>query len=168
MTVAPADDTTRKIATDALLREHDFVESLIPLYRQFQMQLLRSGLIFYTGLLGLVAVRVAADLLPKVLHATLGLVSYPIAFLLLGFATTEVRITRASRHISEKLAPLVQCLGGGLDLLTWEQAPGGTLNKLQKIISTSLSGVLTLAAPALVASVWYIFFTGTDLQIVGQ
>ena len=139
MSDANPKETARKIACDALLHEYNFVESLIPLYRQFQMQLVRYGLLIYVALIALIAARVGADLAPKVFHAAVALAPYPIAFLLLAFTTTEVRIMRASRHISDKIAPDMKRLSGNRDVLTWEIAPGGSLTWLAKLASTSIS-----------------------------
>lgn len=160
------DESARKIAADALLHEHDFVESLIPLYRQFQMQLVRFGFLIYAALTALIAARVGGQLDPKILHAVAALTSYPIAFLLLAFATTEVRIMRASRHVSKKIAPALKCLCDGVDVLTWEAAPGGSLNSLERFFSTSISLIVVLSAPALTASLWYIFGGKPEFQVI--
>ena len=165
---SPQSESARKIAADALLHAYDFVESLIPLYRQFQMQLVRYGLLIYTALITLIAVRVGADLGPKVLHAAAALAAYPIAFLLLGFTTTEVRIVRASRHVKQKIAPAMKYLSDDLDVLTWEFAPGGTINWLEKAFSTSISLVVTLSAPALFASLWYLFWAQPEHRVIAD
>ena len=159
-------ESARKTAADALLHEYNFVESLIPLYRQFQMQLVRFGLLIYVALISLIAVSVGKQFEPKVLHAVTALASYPIALLLIAFATTEVRIIRASRHVSKKIAPALKCLSDDLDVLTWETAPGGSLNCLERFFSTSLSLIFVLSIPALAASLWYIFGENPDPQVI--
>jgi len=127
---------TKQIAKDGLLREYDFVESLIPLYRQFQMQLLRYGLLVYTAVLGLIVSSFqtgsSAASIQRIAYAAVALLPFLISLLLFIFLTTEIRIKRASKHVQEIIAPKIKQLSNGFDVLTWELSPGLFLTENEK------------------------------------
>lgn len=166
MSNVPKKGRARRIVAEALLHEHDYVESLIPMYRQFQMQLVRFALYIYIALIGLIAVGVAKKYDLTILYAVLALVSYPISFLVLAFATTEIRIARASRHVSKTIAPILKELSGGFEALNWEIAPGRHLNSFERFLSTSISLIVVISAPALAASIWYIISANSEFLVI--
>lgn len=161
-----------ELIKDALLKEYEFVESLIPLYRQFQMQLVRYGFLVYAAALALFAAglrttallsasRVSSGLLDSLVPAVLAVVPFAVAFLLFAFATTEARIKRASSHVTAVLAPKIEKLLGSNDLFTWEKEPGSQLNRAERFISTSTPLILTLSVPALFSGGWYLWGSST-------
>lgn len=90
---------TKQIVKDGLLKEYDFVESLIPLYRQFQMQLLRYGILVYSAALFLIASSFPTgsntSSMQHIAYAAVALLPFLISLLLFIFLTTEIRIKRA-------------------------------------------------------------------------
>ncbi len=159
-----------QIRKDGLLKEFDFVESMIPLYRRFQMQLLQYSFIVYTAVLGLFTASLKLgnqqNQFENIILNTITLLPFLIAILLLVFWTTEIRIRRAILHISNVIAPKMKDLSGGLDILTWETSPGTQLKLLEKLLSASVSLILALSLPSLCGSVLYLFFAGNATKVV--
>ena len=151
---------TQQIVKDGLLKEYDFVESLIPLYRQFQVQLLRYGFLVYTAVLGLIVASFqtvgGTNSIQRIAYAAIALLPFLISLLLFVFLTTEIRIKRASVHIQKIIAPKIKQLSNGFDVLTWESSPGLHLTEVERKLSTSTSLVYSLALPVIAGGVWYI------------
>lgn len=151
----------------ALLKEYDFVSSLIPMYRRFEMQTLGIGILVYTSVLGLLVssfIESKPDQLglDDVTAGALAVLPWLISLLMFAFITMETRIIRASRHLDRTIAPKVKDLVNE-DVLTWERSPGKHLSWLEKwFLSSSVWFILGLAAPALVAGGWYVFVIEDD------
>lgn len=158
---APRKVLTEQEATimkDALLKEFEFVSSMIPLYRQFQVQLLRFGIFAYTAVLTGIAFRLGMDApnVSSAVAAALALLPFLVGLLLLSFSTTEIRIKRASSHIDKTIATKLRDLAGGEDVLTFEQDPGSHLTSFERSLSTSTFMISALAIPAGVGGFWYL------------
>lgn len=138
------------------LKEYEFVSSLIPMYRRFQMQAVNFSLLVYTALVSLVGAIWDKDH-QKVLQIALPALPWLISAFLLSFVMMEVRIERASRYLDKTLGDWVRTILNEENLLQWETAPGVHLNFFKKLFSSSLPLILALSAPALLASGFYFF-----------
>src|SRR6267154_281207 len=100
----------RELAGEALLHEYQFVSSLIPLYRQFEIQAVGFAVALYSAALGLVVASLQAahpERFGQAIRVTAALLPYPALLLVVAFAVMEVRIIRASRYIDDLLAPML-------------------------------------------------------------
>jgi len=70
-----------ELAYDAMMKEYDFVASLIRLYRETQMQLVRFGVTLYAATLAFVAGTAHDDGLVEVGAVAAALVAWPIVML---------------------------------------------------------------------------------------
>lgn len=148
-------------AVSAIMQEHDYVCSLIRMYRESQMQLIAIAMVLYTAVLGLVGSALDKPRLADVIQYSAALISFPATLLVLAFGVMEVRIRRASLYVAKTIVPMVDALlpaesksvGG---LLRFEYNPGIHLRSWQKLLSSSTVFVLALGVPALAAGVWYL------------
>ena len=77
-------------------------------------------------------------------------------------STTE-EVMEPPAHVTSFTA---NALSGSSIMVSWEDAPGGSLNLFLKFASTSIPLIVVLGAPALVGSVWYCL-SDSALQTVG-
>jgi hypothetical protein len=151
-----------ELAYDAMMKEYDFVASLIRLYRETQMQLVRFGVTLYAATLAFVAGTAHDDGLVEVGAVAAALVAWPIVMLVLGYSVAEIRLRRASLFIRDTLSPAVNLLlkrPEQRNVLVFERNPGVHLSKLERRLSGSGSFVLMLGGPGLVAAAWAVFIT---------
>ena len=167
----------REIASQALLKEYEFVESLIPMYGRFQIQIVGFAVLVYTAVLGLIATTVAkqsetggsvqqagqaqtdgiSQALTGVVNGSLALLPWVVVILALIFLVTETRIMRASRHIRTRTAGSLHHLLDGQVVLTWEGDPGSQLNLWERFLSTSIPFILAVSLLGITAGGWYLF-----------
>ena len=151
-----------ELAYDAMMKEYDFVASLIRLYRETQMQLVRFGVTLYAATLAFVAGTAHDDGLVEVGAVAAALVAWPIVMLVVGFSVAEIRLQRASLFIRDTLSPSVNLLLKRPEerkVLVFERDPGVHLSKFQRRLSGSHSFVVMLGGPGLVAAAWAVFIT---------
>lgn len=152
-----ASTAPRELAGEALLQEYQFVASLIPLYRQFEMQAVGFAVAIYSAALGLIVASLQAanpERFTQAIRVMAALLPYPALLLVIGFSVMEVRIIRASRYIDDLLAPMLDRLieGSGVELprplLRWESGPSSRLTDFEKALASSSVFVAIIAAPA--------------------
>jgi len=166
-TTANASGAWNGQAVEVLLREYDFVSSLIHLYRQFQMQAVGFAMILYAAILGLLGAAVTSDRFGAILLYSAALVPVPIALLILAFGVMEIRIRRASQYIDLHIRPCMNellrdvPLLGGRTFLAWERSPGASLTKYQRGMASSAVFVAAMAVPSAGAGLWYAFWVTT-------
>jgi hypothetical protein len=133
----------------AILAEYEFVSGLIPLYRSFEMKVLRLAILILTALAVFVASAIEVH---NTDNALLGLAFVPglMAFLVIALAGMEIRIVRASRYIDGEIRPRLRALAGH-DVLRWEQAPSRFLTTREARLAGLWSWVLILVAPGMAA-----------------
>jgi hypothetical protein len=118
------------IESTAFWKEYDFVSSLIPLYRSFEMHAMQLGIAIFTAAAGF-----AAAALDKgnweLVYFVGALLPWPLTLVLLVVATMEIRLVRASRWIKRELAPRVVWHTGSDEdkkVLQWEAEPNRYLD----------------------------------------
>src|SRR4051812_18450952 len=94
------------IQADAMWKEYDFVSSLIPMYRGFEMQAMHLAIVIFTAAAGFVASALDKGNWDLVFFIG-ALLPWPLALVLLVVATMEMRLVRASRWIEGAIAPNV-------------------------------------------------------------
>src|SRR5687767_607136 len=102
-----------ELAFQALLAEHQFVSSLITMYREFQMRAVGFAMILYAAVLGLIGSAIGASggsQLDKVVSYATELICFPAALVILVFSVMEVRILRASLFLSKRTSPTIDQL----------------------------------------------------------
>ena len=159
----PRDDgAARTLAVQALLAEHQFVSSLISMYREFQMRAVGFAMVLYAAVLGLIGSAIdTTSALAKVVEYVAELICYPAAMIILVFAVMEVRIIRASLYVAKRIAPTLDAILAEVPqarhgLLRWERSPGIYLGPGMKRLASSLMFVLAIATPAAASAIWHI------------
>ncbi len=127
----------------ALLAEYQFVSSLIPLYREFEMQAVRLAIVILTATAVFIA---SSDSKDDILMA-LAFVPCLMALILLALSGMEVRIIRASRYVDRSLAPQFRHLAKNDAVLRWETAPRVHLAPWQVVMSGTWVYTLILLVP---------------------
>jgi hypothetical protein len=146
------------IQADALWKEYDFVSSLIPLYRGFEMQAMQLAIAIFTAAAGF-----AASALDKgnwdFVFFLGALLPWPLALVLLVVATMEMRLVRASRWIGAAVAPNVLWKAGlsaGKPVIQWEAEPNRYLTgRLEKFrtLTEAWTYAAVIGAPGLLGGV---------------
>jgi hypothetical protein len=118
------------IEATAFWKEYDFVSSLIPMYRGFELHAMQLGIAIFTAAAGF-----AAAALDKgnweLVYFVGALLPWPLTLVLLVVATMEIRLVRASRWIKRELAPRVMWHTGSDEdekVLQWEAEPNRFLD----------------------------------------
>jgi uncharacterized membrane protein len=149
-----------ELAAQAFLSEHEFVSSVIKMYREFQMQAVGFTFLIYTAVLGLVGSALDSPRLLDAAANVTALLSFLVVVLVLAFAVMEIRIRRASLYISRTLSPKLQALvqqPPDRRLLQWETAPGVHLSPPERWLSHSAVFIVLIAAPSLAAAGWHLW-----------
>lgn len=137
------------LVCEALLREYDFVSSLIPMYRGFEVQALHLGVIIFAGAVGFVASALESGHL-ELVYFIAAFLPWPMTTLMLMIAGSEVRIMRASLHVDREISKRFARYTGDDDVLTWEHSPSALLTPGQKRLAGSWTFIAVIAFPALV------------------
>jgi hypothetical protein len=122
MDTQPARDT---IQAEAFWKEYDFVSSLIPMYRGFEMHAMQLAIAIFTAASGLAAAGLGKGNADLVFYVG-ALLPWPLTLVLLVVATMEMRLVRASRWIGHAVAPRVTWETGSSTrepVLQWEAEP---------------------------------------------
>lgn len=94
------------IESTALWKEYEYVSSLIPMYRGFEMHAMQLGIAIFTAAAGFAAAALDKENW-ELVYFVGALLPWPLTLVLLVVATMEIRLVRASRWIVEELAPRV-------------------------------------------------------------
>jgi hypothetical protein len=138
-----------RIASEALLKEYDFVTSMIPLYRGFEMQALHLGVLVFAAATGFVASAWESGNLELVFYIA-AFLPWPMTTLMLVIAGSEVRIRRASLHIDQEITKRFARYTEVDDILTWEHSPSRLLSRSQRRFAGSWTFIAVIAFPAMV------------------
>lgn len=145
----------------AILREYEFVSSLIPTYRSFQNQAVGFVVIIYVAILGLIGSALASggstNILTKITEASMALVPWPVEIAVIAFFLYDIRIRRASRYIQCEIYPKVDKLTNTNDFLKWELSPGAHMSWAGRLMTTSFLLIAFMALPALLLSGFYLW-----------
>ncbi len=153
-----------ELQRDAILREYQFVSSLIPMYRGFQMQAVGFAMVIYAALLTLWGASMNGQApVHEVVRYSAGAAPFFIALLVVSFGVMELRVRRANLYIGYTLSPIATAMGGELPIkgaLIFGFGIGHAkhLTPFEKRLSNSLILVLTMAAPAAAGAGWLLTF----------
>jgi hypothetical protein len=111
------------IQAEAMWKEYDFVSSLIPMYRDFEMRAMQLAIVIFTAAAGFAGSGLEDDNWDLVFYVG-ALLPWPLAVVLLVVATMEMRLVRASRWILLAVAPHVTWeSSSNQPVLQWEAEP---------------------------------------------
>ena len=151
MDAQPARDS---IQADALWKEYDFITSLIPMYRGFEMHAMQLAIAIFTAAAGFAASALEKGNWEFVFFLG-ALLPWPLALVLLVVATMEMRLIRASRWIKNDVAPNVLWHAGpsaGKPVMHWEAEPNryltGPLARV-KTLTEAWTYAAVIGAPGL-------------------
>jgi hypothetical protein len=146
------------IQADALWKEYDFVSSLIPLYRGFEMQAMHLAIGIFTLAAGFAASALEQGNWELVFFVG-ALLPWPLSLVLLVVATMEMRLVRASRWIRSAEAPNVLWEAGpsqGKPVIQWEAEPNryltGSLAKF-KTLTEAWTYAAVIGVPGLLGGI---------------
>lgn len=150
------------IQAEAMWKEYDFVSSLIPLYRGFEMHSMQLAIAIFTAAAGFIAAALEKENWDLVYFIG-ALLPWPMALILLVVATMEMRLVRASRWIRFAIAPRVDWNRGSQradPVIQWEADPNryldGSLAKL-KTLTEAWTFAAVIGVPGLVGGLTGLF-----------
>jgi hypothetical protein len=135
-----------RLAVDAALKEYDFVSSLIPMYRHFEITAVQLSLVIFTAAAGFVASLAQDDRWTLILFVA-GSLPLVLSLVTLAFAGMEMRIVRASRYIDRSLAPSIRKYAETDELILWEFSPSIHLTTRERAWAGSWPLVIVMSSP---------------------
>lgn len=142
------DPERTRIASEALLKEYEFVTSVIPMYRGFEIQALHLGILVFAAAAGFAASAWESGKLELVYYIA-AFLPWPMTTLMLMIAGSEVRIRRASLHIDQEITTRFARFTEMTDVLTWEHSPSKLLSPSQRRLAGTWTFIAVIALPAL-------------------
>jgi hypothetical protein len=143
-------------AVDAILHEYDFVSSVVPLYRGYQLRIVAFGLLVYGAIGALLGNALRTSGGDDLMLTVVALLPWFQLALVGALLMSELRIVRASHYLTKELYPRVFGLVDQ-EVMGFELRPSKYLKPHERALSTSLSRFIILAAPALVGAFLYVF-----------
>lgn len=142
-------DLVHETERAALIKEYDFVSSLIPMYRRLEIQAVQLSLIIVVAATGFIG-EALRDNKPAAYFAAAAL-PLLLSFILLAICGMEVRIVRASRFLDRSIGQRLKELTGR-EVLKWERSPGLHLDRLQRRFQSSWTYILIIVVPGLLGA----------------
>lgn len=142
-------DLVHETERAALIKEYDFVSSLIPMYRRLEIQAVQLSLIIVVAATGFIGEALSHDPLAAAFAAAA--LPLLLSFILLAICGMEVRIIRASRFLDRSIGQRLKELTGR-EVLKWERSPGLHLDRLQRRFQSSWTYILIIMVPGLLGA----------------
>lgn len=158
-----------ELAFEALMHEFEFVSSLIKMYRETELDLVRMAITLYGAAIGIVGATLELEKGDEIGVMLGALLPWPILLLVLGYISAEIRIKRASRFIERTQSVEVNRLLNRIPathVLTFERGPGKHLTPNEKRLASSLFYVVMLGAPAVVVAGWSVLAGGGPVGLL--